>query len=209
MDFAAKLEAEQDPSARADMAKKCIDENDGMKEISYNELGAYLANPKTASPSVWRKLYVLERSIAPRFGNKYTWLERLKIFYNTFIRESAVVNGAHYRGKKLYFLNGGKNRQTNHDKLVYGHGQWGADFYFYDDSIPSESAWDKMVKVEMKHGNYDVASEVSKHANDKFLYNAKHMILAMADGSYFMVDYTATPPATERLDISCNDTFMI
>lgn len=72
MDFAVELEAEQDSSARADMAKRCIDENDGLKEIGYRELGAYLKNPTAASLSVWRKLYMLERSVAPRFGNKYT-----------------------------------------------------------------------------------------------------------------------------------------
>lgn len=92
---------------------------------------------------------------------------------------------------------------------MYGRGQWGADFYFYDDSLPGESAWDKMVKVEMKHGNNDVAFEVNKHANDKFLYNAKHMILAMADGSYFMVDYGVSPATVERLSVFCEDAFSI
>lgn len=209
VDFVAELETTIDVKARAKKAKDYIDANNGIKEIKYDDLGTYLANPSNTSLETWRKLYVLERSIKPRFGHRYTWVERLKMFYNTFIREMALDKKATYNGKKLYILRGNKDHPTNHDKLVYGHGQWGADFYFYDDNLSGEEPWQKMVKVEMKHGDTDVTAEIKKYANDEFLYKAKYLILAMADGSYYMVNYNVDPAEATKLDITCQDVYKI
>lgn len=208
IDFVAELETTLDLEARAKKAKEYIDANGGEKEIKYEDLGSYLSSPSSVPLETWRKLYVLERSIPPRFGDKYTWVERLKIFYNTYIRETAIAGKATYNGKKIYFIKGSEKNPTNHDRLVYGHGQWGADFYFYDDTIDGET-WQKMVKVEMKHGDTNIDSEIQKHADDKFLYNAKYLILAMSDGSYYMINYNVNPAEATKLDVTCQDVYKI
>lgn len=207
--FVADLETILDFRERAKKAKDYIDNNNGMKEIRYETLGKYLAAPNNISLEIWRKLYVLERSIPPRFGNNYTWVERLKVFYNTYVRETAIAGNATYKGKKIYFIRGNKDNPTNHDKLVYGSGKWGADFYFFDDSLPGEHSWQKMVKVEMKHGNNNLDLEIQKHANDTFLYGAKYLILAMANGAYYMINYNSDPAEVTELDIKCQDVYKI
>lgn len=131
------------------------------------------------------------------------------MFYNTYVRESAVAGRASYNGKKLYFLNGSKNNPTNHDKLVYGQGKWGADFYFYDDSLPGTEARQKMVTVEMKHCRGDLAEEIAKYADNKFMYAAKYLVLAMQDGTYNVVNYTVSPVAVTKLDVVCEDAYRI
>ena len=208
--FVAELESITDFDIRAQKAKDYIDKHNGIKEIDYITLGKYLANTKATPLEIWRQLYVLERSIKPRFGDHYTWLDRLRMFYNTYIRENAIAGKAIYRGKKIYFIKGNEAAPTNHDKLVYGHGQWGADFYFYDDSREGDQTWQKMVKVEMKHcdGNLDTA--VKKYADNEYSYGAKYLILAMANGSYFMVDYTdKESPVVTNLNINCPDVYII
>lgn len=209
INLVAQLETESDLNMRATIAKQYIDDNAGLKEISYDQLGKYLASYDAAELDIWRKLYVLERSIPPRFGDKYTWPQRLKMFYNTYVRESAVAGKATYKGKKIYLIKGNKDTPTNHDKLVYGHGKWGADFYFYDDTLPGDKTWQKMVKVEMKHGSESVETEVAKHASDKFLYGAKYLILAMADGSYYMINYNVNPAEVTKLAITCQDVYKL
>ena len=209
IDFVAELETTLDLEARAKKAKDYIDANNGIKEIKYEDLGNYLANPNSIPLEIWRKLYVLERSIPPRFGNKYTWVARLKMFYNTFIRESAIAGKASYKGKKLYWIKGNADNPTNHDKLVYGKGKWGPDFYFYDDSLPGDKPWQKMVKVEMKHGAATLDSEIKKYADNKFLYNAKYLIIAMSDGYYYTINYNASPAEATKLDVICQDAYNI
>lgn len=209
IEFVAELETTLNLEARAKKAKDYIDANDGIKEIKYKDLGSYLAKPTSIQLETWRKLYVLERSIPSRFGDKYTWVERLKMFYNTYIRETAIAGNAIYNGKKIYFIKGNEKNPTNHDKLVYGHGQWGADFYFYDDNLPGDQRWQKMVKVEMKHGDNDIDFEIQKHANDKFLYAAKYLILAMSDGSYYMVNYNVNTAEATELNVIRQDAYKI
>lgn len=209
IDFVAELETTLDLELRAKKAKDYIEANNGIKEIKYEDLGNYLSSPNSITLEIWRKLYVLERSIPPRFGNKYTWVERLKMFYNTFIRESAIAGKASYKGKKLYWVKGNADNPTNHDKLVYGKGKWGPDFYFYDDSLPGDRPWQKMVKVEMKHGSNNLDSEIKKHANDNFLYGAKYLLLAMDDGSYYTINYNINPVEETKLDIICQDAYKI
>ena len=206
INFVSELECMTDFEARANKAKKYIEDNNGLKEIDYPTLGKYLLNPKAVPLDIWRKLYVLERSIPPRFGDKYTWVERLKMFYNTYVRETAIDGKVTYNNKKIYQIKGNKDRPTNHNKLVYGHGQWGADFYFYDDNIEG-STWQKMIKVEMKHGNSNIDVEIKNHAEDKFLYGAKYLILAMSDGSYYMINYNKEPAEATKLDVICPDVF--
>ena len=202
-----QLETQPDLEQRAVIAQKYIKDNDGITEIHYDRLGLGLLNYNTIPLEVWRNLYVLERSIPPRFNN-YTWLQRLKMFYNTYVREHAIGGKASYKGKKIYFLKGNAQNPTNHDRLVYGPGRWGPDFYFYDENR-GETTWDKMVKVEMKHGNTDIEAEVKKHFKDKFLYNAKYLLLAMADGSYYMVNYNIPEAEITKLDITCPDIFTV
>ena len=209
IDFVAELETTLDLEARAKKAKDYIDANKGIKEINYEDLGTYLASPNSIPLEIWRKLYVLERSIPPRFGNKYTWVKRLKMFYNTFIRESAIAGKASYKGKKLYWVKGNADNPTNHDKLVYGKGKWGPDFYFYDDNLPGDRSWQKMVKVEMKHGAATLDSEIKKYAGNKFLYNAKYLTIAMSDGYYYMINYNVSPAESTKLDVTCQDVFNI
>lgn len=207
----AELELETDFKKRAITAKNFIDSHSlsYLKNVSYVDLGKYLDSPEFYTKDFWRQLYVLERSIPPRFGDHFTWFDRLKVFYNTYVRERAVHGKASYNGKTLYWVKGNVKNPTNHDKLVYGHGTSGADFYFFDDNLPGDQAWQKMVKVEMKHGDADLDTEIKKHANDKFLYGAKYLILAMADGSYYMVNYNTDPATATNLNITCQDAYRI
>ena len=131
------------------------------------------------------------------------------MFYNTFIRESAIAGKVSYKGKKLYWVKGNADNPTNHNKLVYGKGKWGPDFYFYDDSLPGDKPWQKMVKVEMKHGAAALDSEIKKYADNKFLYNAKYLIIAMSDGYYYTINYNASPAEATKLDVTCQDVYNI
>lgn len=210
LELVADLELESDLKARAAKAKNFIDSHEYyLKEVLYTDLGKYLDAPEFYTKDLWRSLYVLERSVPPRFGDRYTWFDRLKVFYNTYIRERAIHGKAKYNGNTLYWVKGNKSNPTNHDKLVYGHGKSGADFYFYDDNLSGTEPWQKMVKVEMKHGDADIDAEIKKYANDTFLYGAKYLILAMADGSYYMVNYNIKPVEVTKLDVICQDVFNI
>ena len=209
LELVADLELEINLKKRAAIAKNFIDSHSYLKEVLYVDLGKYLDNPEFYTKDLWRQLYVLERSIPPRFGDHFTWFDRLKVFYNTYVREYAVHGKASYDDKTLYWIKGTAKNPTNHDKLVYGHGTSGPDFYFYDDSLPGDMHWKKMVKVEMKHGDADLDTEIKKHADDKFLYGAKYLILAMTDGSYYMVNYNTNPAVATNLNINCQDAYRV
>ncbi len=203
IDFAYELETCTDTKLRAAKAKAYIEKNKGMTEVTYSHLIRFLQDMNLVPLTVWRQLYLLERSIPPRFGSSYTWVQRLKMFANTYVRECAVNDRGYYNGFKLLFRKGNAKNPTNHHKLVYGQGKWGADFYFFDNNLPGTANYQKMVSVELKHSSTNLNYEINKYKDDKYLYNAKYLILAMADGSYYMIDYTnAIPKADILLDKS-------
>ena len=85
-----ELETTSDFKLRSQKALQYLKNNQGLWEIDYETLGRYLRNPSSVSLAVWRQLYVLERSIPPRFGNHYTWIQRLRMFYNTYLYEQTL-----------------------------------------------------------------------------------------------------------------------
>ena len=208
INLVVKLETTIEYKERAKLAKQIIDTYDGIKEIDQEFLTQMLLNPSEYSLDFWRRLYVLERSIPPRFGDAYTWFDRLKIFANTYQRENAVDKKAKYQGNTLYLVHGNVNARTNHDKLVYGQGKWGSDFYFYDNSL-SGSNWQKMVKVEMKYGKSSLDEEIKKYRNNKFTYDAKLILFAMSNGYYIMVDYNCFPEKATKLELIAQDVFKV
>ena len=186
INFVADLECMLDFKARAVKAKQYIDNNDGLKEISYVDLGNYLTNIKSLPLPEWRKLYMLERSIPPRFGDNYTWMQRLRLFYDTFLHETNIhgctfkLDPEDNKNYKLYLKHGNKDNPTNHDKLVYGHGQGKTDFYFYTD---------RMVDVEYKYSNEGSLSQaIKKYADGKYTYGAEWLLFFMSNvKKYYLV----------------------
>ena len=203
IDVVNRLEQEKDGYARAAIAAVYIEDHKYLKEVSYPDLGKYLANPSAYPIQLWRELYLLERSIPPRFGSRYTWLNRLRIFYDTFLFESQVV-GTYYKNHKLYFRTGNKDNPTNHDKLVMGAGKSGSDFYYFDGTLPGDKNYQKMVSVEFKYckeGSAQAGAEKYLR-NNKFTYGAKLIVLYVPeDKAYYMVDYTTQPYTITKLNI--------
>lgn len=193
LSIVAKIETAKNDKAKANIAKQYIEEVNSIKVIDYKVLGGYLQDYASCPIQVWRQLYLLERSIPSRFGTRYTWVQRLKIFYNTFVNESNVV-GASFNGHKLYYIRGNSNNPIRHDALVYGVGQPAADFYYYDDTIQGGTT-NKMVKVEFKYcAESTPQAGAEKYATGRYTYGAKYVILYMANTkSYVMVDYNKYP----------------
>lgn len=188
----ADLETEPDFRKRAEKAIAAIEASESLKEIYYIELGVGLNNYGLFSIDTWRQLYLLERSIVPRCGDYYTWVQRLKVFYDTFLHESRVNKNVSINGHPVLFRKGTKTNPTNHDKLVYGHGKAGSDFYYFDDTLEGTANRDKMVSVEFKYSAEDSPElGAKKYASGKFLYNSKHLIMYMDKlKKYVTVDYT-------------------
>jgi len=199
IEIVIRLESEKDLKKRAKLAKGYIDANNYIKEVYYSDLGKYLANIDAVDIELWRQLYLLERSVPPRFGNKYTWLQRLKIFYNSFIYESAIDH-SYYRCYKLLFKKGNVSKPTNHDKLVYGSGRALSDFYFFDNTIQGTTR-DKMVSVEYKYGTGTLQEEIDKYAENRYIYDAKYLIVLIDEQTYYMINYSVSPVEFEQLNI--------
>ena len=120
LELVVDLELETDFKKRAAIAKNFIDSHSYyLTEVSYTDLGKYLDNPEFYTKDFWRQLYVLERSIPPRFGDHFTWFDRLKVFYNTYIRERAVHGKANYNGKTLYWIKGNVIYSSDSSKSLY------------------------------------------------------------------------------------------
>ena len=201
LEIVLQIELESDKNKMALIATNYINSKNFYTEINYLILKNLLTNIDTSKIWLYRNLYLIERSVPPRFGKNYTWVQRLKMFCNTYTWECACV-GNYYNGKKLYFKKGSAQRPTNHDKLVVGHGRFTADLYFYDDSIPGTTT-DKMVSVEVKF-NRDVDPVVGakKYAKDRYTYDAKYVILTSEISGFNMVHYLSdnTIDSIEKLD---------
>jgi len=194
-----ELESTSDLWMRGKIADEYLIKNNGILYITYQNLASLLDTPTNRDMSLCRQLYILERSIPSRFGNYYTWVQRLKMFCNTYYREAAVHKMASYNDHKLLWVKGTEAHPTNHDRLVHGPGVKGADFYFWDETINSSNNRDHMIKVEMKHGTYPLSSMISKYSDPTYLYDAKYVLLAMPDGKYYMINYNLTSPIAEEI----------
>jgi len=195
----ADLELMTDLKKRAALAKTFIDKHPGyLKEISYKELGPYLVSPGFLTIYTWCQLYVLERSITPRFGDKYTWFDRLVIFYNTYLHEANLDGKSFiYDGKKytLHLKRGNETTPIYHDKLVYGRGEAKSDFYIYDDRLPGDKPAQKMVDVEYKYcDEATIEAGAKKYSTGQYTYKARYLILFMAKfNAYYLIDYLKYP----------------
>jgi hypothetical protein len=206
LNLLCELEQTADFKARGQKALKYLNDNNGLLEIDYETLGKYLRNPALVPIPIWRQLYVLERSIPPRFGGRYTWVQRLKMFYNTYLYEQALQKHSFiWDGKKfvLRLITGRPDRPIYHDRLVAGEGKWGADFYIYDN---------KMLFVEHKYCDKATVAEAAEKydpSQNKYTYAASFVVVYMAKlNAYYLINYakylngeqdyslklTATPP---------------
>ena len=61
----------------------------------------------------------------------------------------------------------------------------------------------------MKHGAATLDSEIKKYTDNKFLYNAKYLIIAMSDGYYYTINYNVSPAEATKLDVICQDAYNI
>jgi hypothetical protein len=187
-----KIELEIDYDKRSQIAIDYIDKNNGLKEILYVTLGEYLKNPYSISTNIWRQLYLLERSIKPRFGDHYTWYQRLKVFYDTYCHETNVHGKIKINGHPVLLRKGSKTNPIYHDRLVYGKGKFGADFYYFDEALPGNTTIEKMVDVEFKYSQNLSAEEVAlKYLDNKYMYDAKYLITFVNRfNCYYLIDYT-------------------
>jgi len=190
-----KLESMSNLRERAVEAYNYLVSSGGFTQIDFKTLGRMLSSPDKIDIRNWRNLYLLERSIAPR-NSRWTWLNRLKMFYNTYLEEHQLVYKP-YKNSKFYFL----DKSGDHENLHAGNGTFGSDFYYFDDTI-SGTTWNKMVKVEMKYAYGDLNSEVIKYnpTNKNHTYEASHVILYKEGDGYYMVDYQCESPLVEKLD---------
>lgn len=185
------LESTTNFDIRGEIALQYLKDNNGLTEIDYETLGKYLRNPDSIPISIWRQLYVLERSIPPRFGNNYTWVQRLKMFYNTYLYEQALQKHSFTLDGKnftLRLITGRKDNPIYHDRLVAGRGKWGADFYIYDDKMLFvEHKYCKELSVEATAKKYDPSK-------NRFTYSARFVVAYMeCFNCYYLIDYTKYP----------------
>ena len=198
-------------------AQKALEALKDKKQlIDYPTLKLALKSPKNIDPETGRWLYLIERSIPPRSKDRYSWVQRLKIFVNTYTYEHTVEK-AQYRpflndplkGGKLYFRKGSARNPIDHENLRAGRGNFGADFYFYDKSQPKGQ---EMQSVEFKYNpKSSVEAGVDYVQNNDQTYDANYLI--MYDNSsqkFYWVDlitgtYSETsipaPPASEIFEI--------
>ena len=104
-----ELEVILDLNERSKEAIKFITENNLKTSFNYSIINEMLHNPYEYPLSDWRNLYLIERSIPPR-NSKYSWLQRIKIFNNTNLIETGVINsGIAPNGNKFYWRKGTEN----------------------------------------------------------------------------------------------------
>lgn len=204
LDLLCELEQTTDFKSRGQKALKYLQDNNGLLEIDYETLGKYLRNPDSVSLSTWRQLYVLERSIPPRFGGRYTWVQRLKMFYNTYLYEQALQkHNFVWDDKKftLRLITGRPDRPIYHDRLIAGEGKWGADFYIYDD---------KMLFVEHKYcdkATVEEAAEKYEPSQNKYTYAARFVVVYMAKlNAYYLIDYAKYPGDAQEYSLKLTAT---
>jgi len=151
-----------------------------LLSVSYEQLGNFLSNPANF-PDVARWFYLLERSIPPRAGaRRYTWIQRLKVFFNTAVIEQNAVGKplAVLDGKKFYFF----NKSGDHYSLHAGPGNNYADLYFFDDSI-SGTTFQKMQPVDVKYCAWPtIAKCIEYYKTSTHNHNAKYLLLFMENG---------------------------
>ena len=206
---ALKLEAISDLNERSKEAIKFITENNLKTSFNYSIINEMLHNPYEYPLSDWRNLYLIERSIPPR-NSKYSWLQRIKIFNNTNLIETGIVNlGIAPNGNKFYWRKGTEKHPTNHDSLHMGKGEPLADFYFYDDTA-GETTREKMISTECKYSNFDTVELGAEHFRTDHSYGVRYLMLYHAkDSQYYLIDYKENiiipqpqiKPAGELLDI--------
>ena len=169
---------------RAQKALAYIKAKGTLNIIDYPTLIKYLATPSSVNIEIWRQLYLLERSIEPRSGDKYSWVMRLKMFCNTYLLEHAVVK-SHYKPfpndpkkGRILLIKGNQTSPIDHDNLHAGRGNFGADMYFFDDSIEG-SIVQKMQKVEFKVCPFDSVAEGARYyaAGNNQTYGANYLIM--------------------------------
>lgn len=181
LDKVVELETTIDFHERGEKAARYITENGGLSQISYEDLIRYLTDPSSAPISIWRQLYLLERSIPPRNNaEQISWFNRLKIFADTYQLEH-VANGKKLNGLpgKIRF----SRKSGDHDNLHIGAGNYAADFYCWDEVLDKFHGF-----VELKHwGSQDIAKAMEFYS-DKH-YDAMYVLVFLKDGSCKLLDY--------------------
>lgn len=205
-----RLESEEDTETRSKIALEYIRATfpNSLDKISYSLLGDLLRAPESVSVAMWRKLYALERSIPPR-GIRRSWLDRLTMFYDTYLLEKTIVaDGLAPTGGKFYFLKGSKKDPVDHDALHAGKGRYLADLYYYDDSI-SGSQKDKMVPVEVKYNPYDSLNDGIEYYRNHHNYGVRHiMLFDHTSGKFYFISYDQSIKIIDQPNIKKPESFI-
>lgn len=177
----AKLESIDDYKERGLEAIKFLKEHNGFDLIPFTLLISYLSDYEGCPISIWRQLYILERSIPPRKNAiTKTWVERLKIFADTYVLEH-IVDHSHLVG--LPGIVAFTRNSGDHENLHAGQGSYAADFYCWDKLTNTRHAW-----VEFKHwGTVDIEAAKEYYLTKK--YSARYVLVFLADHTYKLIDY--------------------
>lgn len=189
-----KLELIEDTNERSNVALKYLQDNSLATLIPYPELYKLLAEKDFSDINRMRWLYILERSLPRRPLDKATWLNRLRVFVDTYLLEHSLVNKT--------FLGNGPLRFTrfsgDHEALHAGKGKYGADFYFW-------SGYSNF--VECKHWRNDFIDEARLFYSDK-RYNADNVIVCLYNKDIYWIDYK-NKTTTKIADSSILPQFLI
>jgi len=175
------LESITDVKERSNEALRYLKNNNCILSIGYETLIIYLANYMSCPTQRWRQLYLLERSIPPRANSQQkSWLDRLKIFADTYKLEKAVnrklLNGL--PGKILFSKESG-----DHENLHAGIGSYFPDFYCWDALNSKLHAF-----VELKCWSSTNIQNAKDYYKNK-RYNARYVLVFMSDHQYKLIDY--------------------
>lgn len=160
------IEAEEDKNKKADIALNFLLKNNLPVKIPYPELYSILTNKESYKDiELMRYLYVFERSLPRRVTDTSTWLERLRIFTDTYLLEHSLV-GRSFNGKPVLRFT---RASGDHEALNAGKGKYGSDFYYWDT---------KPNFVECKHWSTDDLDAARVFYSDK-RYHADHVIVCL------------------------------
>lgn len=121
------IETEENKNKKADIALDFLVKNNLPLKVSYPGLQSILLNEDSYKDiDLMRYLYVLERSLPRRDADTSTWLDRLRIFVDTYILEHFLVNKSFIDRPAIRF----SRLSGDHENLNAGKGKYGADFYY-------------------------------------------------------------------------------
>jgi len=173
-----QIETSTDAHAKAKIAEDYLRTHKEYNlYIEYDMLIKDLKNITEIPSKLCRNYYLIERSI-PYKSEHFNWLNRLKIFCNNYLLETAVLkcNDSALPGKLEF-----KNKNT-HYNLFYGQGTFVPDF--------KVCGSDPEVQLECKSHQSDIADAYIKFKDPNERYFARYVVVFLFSGNcFYIIDY--------------------